>query len=106
MRCRPGDIAITTHPTLTTMVSVLYAAPADGFILPDGHKALRTTGGPCWVCEAMGALFPVWQYTRGVRTPVLRRYAVIPDCWLRPIRGDEPGDEVQTETEQPCAVEA
>ena len=29
-----------------------------------------------------------------------------PDLWLRPLRGDEPGDEAHTETEPPCAAEA
>ena len=105
MNCKPGDIAVTTHPSLTTLVSVLYAAPAEDFILPDGHKALRTTTGPCWVCEALGSLFPVTRYERGVGRPALRRYAVIPDRWLRPIRGEGLGGETPTEIDKPQPAE-
>ena len=91
MNCRPGDIAVTTHPTLTTLVAVMYAAPVDDFILPDGHKALRQTAGPAWVCEAMGSLFPVLAWEKGISRPALRRYAVIADRggerWARAPRG-------------------
>ena len=106
MNCRPGDIAVTTHPTLTTLVAVMYAAPVDDFILPDGHKALRQTAGPAWVCEAMGSLFPVLAWEKGVSRPALRRYAVIADRWLRPIRGDGLTDDTPADVERPQTVEA
>lgn len=106
MNCRPGDLAITTHPTLSTLVSVIYAAPAEDFILPDGHKAPRQTAEPSWVCEAMGSLFPVLAWEKGVSRPALRRYAVIADRWLRPIRGDGLADDTPTDVEQPQTVGA
>ena len=106
MNCRPGDLAITTHPTLTTLVLVMYAAPAEDFILPDGHKALRQSAEPSWVCEAMGSLFPVLAWHKGVSSPALRRYAVIADRWLRPIRGDGITDDTPTDVKQPQTVEA
>lgn len=106
MRCQPGDLAITTHPSLTVLVSVLYRAQDHDFILPDGQKALRETAPHvAWVCEAMGAPFPVTRWKDGTPTQALGRYAVIADRWLRPIR-DNPGtDETLTDVFKPAPVE-
>ena len=83
MNCKPGDLAYTTHPSLTgKLVDVLYAAPEGRHVLPDGQSAF-TDISTAWVCKSCGAPFDA-ALGDGSRRQAM--YAAISDRWLRPIR--------------------
>ena len=91
MRCKPGDLARIVHPSMDGhLVTVLHAAPAHDFRLPDGQMHDGTAPGT-WVCESLGSPFPATVMWRGNLISRPARFAVIGDQWLRPIR--DPGDD-------------
>jgi len=93
MRCKPDDLAvILSHPHEGHLVTVLHAAPAEDFRLPDDQ--LHVGCGPGhWVCESMGGGWRV-PMSNGKRRQ--SQCAVIEDWRLRPLRDDPGADETLT----------
>ena len=87
MKCKPGDLAYITHPSmLGKLVTVLSAAPVGEFRFPNGTlSAAKVWRHGDWVIQSMGGPFDV---VRCSGRPATNIYAVCNDCWLRPIRGD------------------
>lgn len=104
-RCRPGDIAIivrgSAHQVLGRLVTVLHAAPAGEFSLPDGmkHQPLSfAVYRDWWVCEFQTPVDVPLRF--GTRRTV---FAPVPDARLLPIR--DPGDDADLETDTPIERE-
>lgn len=99
MNCKPGDLAVITgeRPGISPdgltglFVTVLYRAPDNGTVTaPDGTHI--NGGFGCWLCEASRAVRVLAINDGGY---VSRKYLVVWDGWLRPIR--DPGDDAVDE---------
>lgn len=103
MNCKPGDIAHVIVPGswLGALVSVLHAAPAADFRLPDGH--MHDGCGPgLWVIESLGRDFDAPTSNGGRKA----RFGVCADSCLRPIRDQDGEDEILRLVGKPEGVTA
>lgn len=91
INCKPGDTAhvIVPGPWLGALVSVLHAAPAADFRLPDGYMHDGCRPG-LWVIESLGRDFDAPTSNGGRKT----RFGVCADSCLRPIRDSDEPDEM------------
>ena len=106
MNCKPGDLAVIIKPSLRgpqllgMIVTVLHAAPAHDFRLPDGY--VQQGGFPgYWVIE----------FQRPIEVPTtlgarMARYGTAPDFALRPIRNQPGADETLRWADRPEGVPA
>lgn len=100
MNCKPGDVAVSVHPTKYTgwVFSVVRVAPRQVFQLPDGVWA---EGCPAnsWVLESLsGPLFS--KKTNGDYGSKL--YGTGDDKWLRPLT--DPDADIARTTEREVAA--
>ena len=99
LNCKPGDLAMVVRGTKYSGWVVLthFITPRKCFLMPDGNTHTgEHRADPSWVVESLGSLFdaPVKHGEKIERHK--RRYGVIPDAALRPLR--DPGDEAVDET--------
>lgn len=84
MNCKPGDLAKMVEcgipAAVGLIVEVLESAGLDPYYGP--------TYGPVWLCKAISGA----KSDHGYCMP--GEGSIIPDAWLRPIRGLDCGDEV------------
>lgn len=106
MNCKPNDLARIVHPSeYGRLVTVMYAAPTEPYVLPDGAKAMPARPG-AWVCQMLGGAVRAPVYENGSLDHYrLARYVAINDRWLRPIRDKDGVDETLTWAGKPAPVE-
>jgi hypothetical protein len=117
MNCRPGDLAVIVHGVnmnIGRFVEVLYLAPEDEFVLPNGYSSYaHPSGQPSWVIKSLGSPLNVHIRTRTIYGTLVRAwrrlmfqksrelcdstFAVYTDNCLRPIRGISEPEQVETE---------
>jgi hypothetical protein len=95
MNCKPGDLAVIIRESkrkigvLGKIVEVLYLAPRNDFLLPDGCKHIGAGAGlPMWVVKFATPVQVELSNKRFRNTC----YAAVADAVLRPIR-DQPGED-------------
>lgn len=101
MNCKPGDIAvpIVQRGRLGGVImEVLYLAPDEEFVLPNGIRAAGANPGrPAWVVRLINGAAPVSvKYTDGTFGTLMAVYGVAEDCKIRPLR-DDPDAETRIE---------
>lgn len=95
MNCKPGDLAVIVGTSTIyqgMLVDVLYSAPLQEFILPDGRKHMPAKDEKDWLVQFQR---PITAPTGkgGIKTgEVITLYGVVHDDHLRPIR-DQPGED-------------
>jgi len=89
MSVKPGDLAIVRAPGLQVngrIVEVLYVAPTEDFLLPDGTLNKGAGNEVCFVCKGIGGPLHA---LRDNGAPWTGWYAGFHHAYLRPLPGDE-----------------